>query len=65
MAAKLYILFVTHCQSWMLYIPQDHRKHFPVMFKVIWKVFVKLKHIQLRDVPAREEDSSFVLEFLK
>lgn len=65
MAAKLYILFVTHCQNWMLYIPQDHQKHFSAMFKVIWKVFVKLKHIQLPDMLAREKNSSFVLDYLK
>lgn len=65
MAAKLYILFVTHCQNWMLYIPQDHQKHFSVMFKVIWKVFVKLEHIQLPDMLAREKNSSVVLDYLK
>lgn len=65
MAAKLNILFVTHCQNWMLYIPQEHQKHLPVVFKVTWKVFVELKHIPLSDVPAREKNSSFVLDFLK
>lgn len=55
MLAKLYILFVKHCQSWMLWIPQNLQQHFPVMFKVTCKAFVKPKHIQLLEVPAREE----------